>query len=497
MAKSTSKPTPIVGRRPELKLLDAIWRSKRPELIAVYGRRRVGKTHLCREYFSSRADVWFELTGQRDASVATQLHHFRLELQRAFYGGAPLPELDSWDRAFALLCDAIERAAAERPSARIAVFLDELPWLASPRSGLLESLDYHWNTRLSRHPGLRFIVCGSAASWMLEKLVHAKGGLHNRLTRRILLRPFELAEAKEYLDSLGVRLGPERVLELYLAVGGIPYYLQQFQPGKSAPQNIAAACFDRSGALFDEFERLFASLFSSSDAYETLVRAIAKKRSGVLRDELIASSGVASGGRLASRLRELEEAGFIASLVPYGKKRKQVAYRLIDEYVWFWLKWIEKAPRGILAKGGADWWIAKSQTPGYRAWAGYAFEGICLKHVDKIVKELGISGVAADVGTWRHVPTANEPRSRGAEIDLLIDRADGVVNLCELKYSSEPFAVTKAYARELRRKAEVFRERTGTKKELVWTLVAPHGVAPGPHVDGLIDSSVALDALFA
>ena len=478
-------------------MLEEIWTAPESAFVAIYGRRRVGKTHLVREFFKPRADTYFSVVGQKDAPKAVQLHHFRQELAKSLCAARRLPALRSWEQAFGLLADAVAERAKARPNQHIVVFLDELPWLASPRSGLLQSLDYYWNSRLSQLATLRLIVCGSAASWMLEKLIHAKGGLHNRITRRLLLKPFTLAETQEYLTSRGLRLEPLQILELYMAVGGIPQYLQSFRKGRSAAQNVGAACFDESGPLHDEFERLFTALFDDGDLHQRIVRTLGRRRQGVLRDELIAATGATSGGRFRARLRELEQAGFIASLVPYRHRTKQAVYRLVDEYALFYLRWIEPAPRGVLASGGMQYWMAKSRTPGYRSWAGYSFENLCLKHAQQIKAALGISGVAAEVGTWRYLPERGRSNERGAQIDLLFDRADGIITLCEMKYAASAYRLGKAEARELRRKMSVFRERTGTRKTLSWVLVAPHGIEHTPWSDELIDDEVTHEALFA
>ena len=487
----------IIGREREKKLLAALWASPDPEFAAIYGRRRVGKTHLIQEYFSPKAAAYFSVTGQKDASLNLQLFHFQKEIARVFYQGAPLPRLASWDQAFELLCDAIDNWTEKNPGQRVVVFLDELPWMATRGSRLIQTIDHYWNTRLARNPHLRLIVCGSAASWMLDHLVHAKGGLHNRITRRILLEPFTLQESQVYLSSRGIRMKSAQILELYMTMGGIPYYLKQVQRGLSVAQNIASLCFDRSGMLYDEYNRLFASLYADGDVHEAIIRALAKKQNGILRNELIAATGLSTGGRLGRRVRELEEAGFITSLTPYGNRTKHTAYRLIDEYVWFYLKWMETAPRGVLAKGGADYWITRSQTSGYRAWAGYAFEGICLKHASQIRRALGIEGVATQVGTWRYVPPRHDQKQKGAQVDLLFDRADGVINLCEIKHSTDLFTIGKEYSRELKEKIAVFEERTKTKKDIHLTLVTPHGLRANAWSKDLIDSVVTVDALFA
>lgn len=497
MAKSSQPSDPIVGRRKELALLEGVLGSPEAELLALYGRRRVGKTHLVRGFFAPRTSVFFSITGEKDAPIAVQLAHFRDELARTFYGGRPLPLHGSWREAFAHLADAVDDHAARRPAEPVVLFFDELPWLATPRSGLLQAFDHVWNTRLCRVRQLRVVLCGSAASWMLDKLIHAKGGLHNRITRRMRLEPFTLAETSAFLKARRLQAGHRQVIETYLAVGGIPHYLKQMQRGRSAAQNIGQACFDRDGFLSDELERLFSSLFTDAGLHEALVRAIAAKRHGVTRTELLDTVDVSSGGGLNRRLRELEEAGFVGRLSPWGAKKKNAVYRLLDEYTWFYLQWIERAPKGVLAGDGASYWVDKAQTPAYRAWAGYAFEGLCLKHAHLIKRALGLGSVATEVGTWRWIPRQRSTTRAGAQIDLLFDRADGIINLCELKYAAEPFTITKAYARELRDKIAIFEEVTGTRKDVHLTLVTPEGLKRNLWSEDLVASEVTADALFA
>ena len=491
-----TKSDPVIGREHERKVLDRFLRSKRPEFLAIYGRRRVGKTHLIRHYLEPRAELMVSVTGEKDAPTRKQLHHFNLELSRRFYGGAPLPRLTSWDSALGLLCDALEQWLGDNPGGPVVVFLDELPWLASPKSRLMQALDRHWNTRLSRLPQVRLVVCGSAASWMLDRLVNAKGGLHNRITQRIRLEPFTLSETREFLVALGVQLSEHQVMELYLALGGVPYYLMRVEPGLSAAQNIAAICFSRDGILSDEFERLFSSLFTNAAENERILRAIARKREGLLRNELLQALGIGSGGHVGRRLRELEESGFIMASTPYGNARKGTTYRLIDEYSWFYLKWIEPAPQRLLRGDTLGYWTLKAQTPGYRAWAGYAFEGVCLKHARQIREALGLAGVATETGTWRYVPPKNARTARGAQIDLLFDRADGVVTLCELKYRSHAFRADRAFADAVKRKLAVFSRRAGLRKDLMVALVTPHGLEPNAWSEDLVQQVVTATDLF-
>jgi len=438
----------------------------------------------------------FTVTGEKDAPIGRQLHHFGLELSRRFYGGAPLPRMTSWDGALGLLCDALERWLEGHPSGPVVIFLDELPWLATPKSRLVQALDHYWNTRLSRLQQVLLVVCGSAASWMLDHLVQAKGGLHNRITRRIRLEPFTLSETREFLAARGAQFSEHQAMELYLALGGVPYYLMQVEPGLSAAQNIAAICFSRDGILTDEFGRLFSSLFTNAAENERILRAIARKREGLLRNELLQALRISSGGHVGRRLRELEESGFITANTPYGNARKGTTYRLIDEYCWFYLKWIEPAPQRILRDDTLGYWTLKSRTPGYRAWAGYAFEGVCFKHAGQIREALGLSGIATESGTWRYVPPKNARAERGAQVDLLFDRADGIVTLCELKYRSQAFAADRAFADAVKRKMEVFRRHTRSRKDLMVALVTPHGLKPNAWSEDLVQQVVTAADLF-
>lgn len=495
----------VVGREPERALLDAMLASREAELVAIYGRRRVGKTFLVREWVEPKADVFLAVTGLKDAPAAEQLLLFQREVERVLFDNAPLPPFPSWKVAFETMAGGLERVAKapraphkrkvksglDRPS--IVVFLDELPWLATPRSGLLQALDHTWNTRLSRIPGLRMILCGSAAAWMVNELVHAKGGLYNRITRRIHLQPFTLRETKAFLVARGLRPTPLEVIDLSMAVGGVPHYLKQMERGRSAQENIAHACFSEQGLLRDEFERLFASLFDDPKEHEAIVRAVAKRRAGVTRLEILEATGLSSGGRFASRLAELEQAGFLSALPPYQAKTKNTLYRLTDEYCWFYLTWIERAPKGIFARGGRDYWLTKSRSRGFESWAGYAFEGIALKHAAELRRALGIDAVPCEIASFRHVPKSTSAETEGVQIDLLFDRADDAINLCELKYARTPFTVTKAYARELATKVEVFERVTKTRKKIVLTLVSPLGVAENVWSKDLVQRVVTID----
>jgi hypothetical protein len=370
------------------------------------------------------------------------------------------------------------------------VFLDELPWLATHKSGCLEELEHFWNSWCSKQPNIVVVVCGSAASWMLKHVVHAHGGLHNRLTETIRLLPFSVVEAHELLEDRGVRLTRHQMVELYMAIGGVPHYLEKVPRGSSMAQAIDAMCFAPDGALVGEFEHLFASLFSNDEIYRRIVAELASLRRGMSRDELLRAIDATSGGGIQRVLTNLEEAGFIQTDIPFGRAQRDRYYRLVDEFSLFHLHWIDGRRRG---KRG-DWAAVRASSK-WTAWAGLAFESLCLKHVDTIERALGISGVRTEVSSWQH--HARDRDDDGAQIDLLIDRADDLISICELKHTVNPFSVTKRYADDLRRKLSVFQSRTGTRKGLQLVLVTTAGLVDNAYSRDLVDRHVGLDALWA
>jgi len=330
---------------------------------------------------------------------------------------------------------------------------------------------------------------------MLRRIVHAKGGLHNRITHRMRLEPFTLAEARDFMRARRVRLRPVELMELYMTLGGVPYYLSLVERGRSVAEIVGQLCFERGAPLQSEFGDVFASLFDQHEDHRTILRTLAARREGMSRSELIEASGLGSGGSLNRRLQELEEAGFIGRIEPFANKKKDALLRVVDELSLFHLRWIEPAPKGVLARGGAAHWRGRAQTPAYRAWAGYAFESLCLKHAKELMRALDIDNLVTAVGSWRYVATPGRIDDAGAQVDLLFDRRDGVINLCEVKFSPEPFVVTKAYARELKRKLEVFETRTKTKKRVVLTLVAAMGLKPNAWSEDLVEQTLDARAL--
>jgi hypothetical protein len=473
----------VIGRTEEKLLMQRIERSGEPELLAVYGRRRVGKTFLIRNGFSKR--LAFEFSGTHNAALSQELESFSIALAKAG-GGISLPTPVSWLRAFQMLTQYLAPLIKKE---RRVIFFDEFPWINTPRSGFLPAFENFWNSWAAKEKNLVVVICGSAASWMIKKVINNRGGLHNRVTRRIRLLPFTVKETAEYLKARKVKLDKYQVLQVYMAMGGIPQYLKEIEPGNSAAQAIDKLCFTKDGLLSDEFKNLYYSLFDSAENHIDIVRALAKKGKGLTRSEIIETCKLTSGGYTTQLLNELTESGFITPYVPFGKTSKDSIYKLTDEYSLFYLKFIENSR----ARGPGTWLMFSTGTS-WRSWSGIAYESICMKHVDQIKDAIGIRNVYAEVSVWRYHPkSANE---QGTQIDLLIDRADKCINLCEMKFASDTFEITKPYAKELDNKLKIFRAQTKTRKALFMTMVTTYGIKNPDSYPGLIQGEITMDALF-
>lgn len=486
-----NKKVQLIGRKREIEIFKKIFSSNQAEFIAVYGRRRVGKTFLVQQC-SYHEGIFLECTGIKDGRLEEQLHNFIKKFSNVFYPGLTLQTPKTWGEAFEL----ITLEAKKIPkSQKLILFFDELPWLASRKSAFMQSLDYFWNTEWSQLSNVKLIVCGSAASWMLNNLINAKGGLYNRLTRSILLEPFTLSETKEFLEKKGHKLSHKQILDVYMVMGGIPYYLNHMDRSKSIVQNINDLCFRKDGLLYGEFPRLFKSLFDASALNLQIVKEIAKYRYGIQFTTLIEKTGKKEGGRFKERLDELEATGFIQKFLPYGKKRGHF-YKVIDEYTLFYLKWIAEVVEEKEIPKGEDYWAQVIKSPSWYAWVGYAFEAICYKHVDKIINALGLSKIGCFISHWRYQSSLYNLKESGAEVDLLLDREDGAITLCEIKYTSHPFFIDKTIAMSLIKKVDVFNEQIKSKKQIFLSMISAAGLKENLWSQELIHGSVSLEDLF-
>lgn len=481
----------LTGRKKEAQLIEKLINNRNPEFIAVYGRRRVGKTFLITSIGESK-DYYFELSGSKDAKLSTQLTNFSEQFAKAFSLAYQPNTPASWHDAFNMLTDAISNIPKTK---KCILFFDELPWLASRKSGFLQTLDYFWNTHWSKLPQVKLIVCGSAASWMLEKLINAKGGLYNRVTHSIFLKPFTLSETQEYLLSIGCKFNHKQILDIYMAMGGIPFYLRQIDKNKSAAQNINAICFNENGILFDEFDRIFKSLFDHADINKNIVISIAKRRYGISREQLLKDTNLTSGGTFNKRIAELEASCFIESFIPYGKKKKDKYYKLTDEYTAFYLKWIAPFKQTQSKTLANTYWQNMLKTPSWNSWAGLTYETICFKHAAQVQQALGLLNTACTLGNWKQTSKKGSD-TLGAQIDMLFDRTDDAMTLCEIKYCQTVLTVDKAMAKNIANKLMSFEKNTNTKKQLFVALITINGIKQNIWSEDLINQVVVLKDLF-
>lgn len=467
----------IIGRLQEQQELRQCYESGKPEFVAVYGRRRIGKTFLVRQYFNDNFD--FYTTGMFGASRVEQTTLFCNQLNK--YSKGSYPMVDNWFAAFDLLKNYLSALKKKR----ILVFIDELPWLDSAKSRFLRALELFWNSWGCMQPRLMLVVCGSATTWMTSKLIGDKGGLHNRLTRSIYLAPFTLGECEQYIDELGVRFNRYEQVENYMIMGGVPYYLSLLKKNLSLSQNIDSLFFSKSAPLAREWDLLFKSLFADSQVYIKVIEAIGNKRKGLTLAEIKKELKMGDGGGLSLVLNNLCQCDFVTKYYPFGKKNRGAIYQLTDPYTLFYLAFLHN--RNITDE---HLWSNSIDTPARLAWSGYSFEQVCLHHIQQIKKKLGISGILTQVSSWNNVEDDHRE-----QIDLVIDRQDQVINLCEMKYSRAQYALTKQYVSHLNERLEAFRRVTGTTKALHLTMITTYGLKQNKY-SGMIQSEVIMSDLF-
>lgn len=470
----------LIGREAEVKKLQDALASASSEFIAVYGRRRVGKTYLIREAYDGR--FAFYHTGIANAARAEQIARFAKSMEK--HGLAARKRPQSWYDAFDMLEDALERL----PPGKKVVFIDELPWMDSQRSGFVGALESFWNGWASARTDIVLVVCGSATSWMTDRLVNARGGRHNRLTHRIRLEPFTLSECERFAKARGIVATRRQLLEYYMAMGGVPYYWNYIDKGRSPAQNLEAMFFAADGELRGEYGHLYASLFKKPQRHVAIVEALGRKKAGMVRGELLAATGFADNGAFSVALAELVECGFVRRYRMPGRISHEAVYQLMDNFTLFHFRFLAD-----LGAGESGSWVAVQNTPKANAWRGLAFERVCLGHVGQIKRALGISGIETRQYAWR-APAANGVD--GAQIDLLIERADDAANICEMKYSAGEYVFSKEEHRKLLDRRERFVAASRFRGAAYITLVTTCGAVRNEYLDD-IQSVVTLDDLFA
>ena len=472
----------LIGRKNEVRTLEWDLQKSESQFVAIYGRRRIGKTYLVREMFND--SFTFSHTGLRGGDKKAQLAAFRASLTK--YGRTKCPTLKNWAAAF----EELDNLLAAAPEGRKILFIDELPWMDTPRSDLLVGLEGFWNGRASARAekDVFLVVCGSASSWIVKNLLGDTGGLYGRLTDRIWLRPFTLAECEVYADRLGLDMSRQELCEAYMIFGGVPYYWNLLRPDMSLAQNIDALFFSDHGALRDEFGFLYSSIFRKAHNHIAIVEALSKKKPGLTREEIAAAAKQKLGGNFKTRLKELEQCDFIRKYIPPDRKTRGAVFQLIDNFTIF-----HYAFAAACNERDEHLWTNSQSSPRLAAWRGLSFERVCLQHVEEIKKALGVSGVRTSAYTWR---AAQGGEGNGAQIDLVLDRGDGVINLCEMKYSAVPYEIDADEAARLKHRKEMFIRETGTRKTCRTTLVTSAGLKANKY-RWTAEAEVTLDDLFA
>lgn len=469
----------IIGRKYEMEELLRCSTSNHSEFVILYGRRRIGKTFLVSNLFESKFSFYF--TGSHRAPKERQLERFAQALRQ--YGQLKYqPALDNWYHAF----DALQELIEHRTEKKKVIFFDEMPWIDTRGSEFVAALEDFWNTWAALRDDVCFIACGSATSWMVDKIVENQGGLHNRVTSRIYLRPFTLAECEAYARSRGGVWDRYTLTQGYMYMGGVPYYLSLMDYHHDLAWNIDNLFLKPHAQLKDEFRELFSVLFNDSQGYTELVRLLASHREGLTRQELAKS--LPNGGTLTGRLENLIRCDFVTACAPFGRKKKGTIYQLTDFFTLFYFKFMESA-----RKTTSSYWNLKIHSPEVRSWQGLTFELVCRLHADQIIQALGVSGVITEVSSWRS--QADNQMGKKSQVDLIIEREDRYIYLCEIKFSESPYVIDKSYEEHLRETLTIFREETKTRKTLLTTFITTFGVKANMH-SGIVQNEVCLDQLF-
>ncbi len=475
----------LIGRKAEQKQVLECLESNKSELVSVYGRRRVGKTYLIKQTFNEEFDFWF--TGIYEA---TRIQHLT-QFQKALYekNGLKIPKIKDWFEAF----DALKNYLLSLNKEKVVVFLDELPWMDTAKGNFLSAFSYFWNMWPSNKTLLKLYVCGSATTWMINKFVGDKGGLYGRVTCSIYLAPFNLGETEEFLREIKqIELNRHQILEVYMILGGIPYYLDMLRKDLPLSKNIDNLFFKENANLKTEYEFLFRSLFKNSKSYKKVVETLSTKLKGLTREEIIEATKIKDGGTLSEILTNLCMCDFIREYNAIGKEQRNSLFQLTDLFSLFYLNFVEKGN-----SQDENYWSNIAFSGEKNAWAGYSFEQVCFHHIKQIKTKLSILGVLSNIYSWSSKAFVDSDGTKwaGGQIDLLIDRKDEVINICEIKYASDKYEITDAYEKKLRERASLFKKITNTKKALQHTFITTYGIKQNIH-SGLVQSEITMDDLF-
>ncbi|MBO7416809.1 MAG: AAA family ATPase [Bacteroidaceae bacterium] len=479
----------IVAREKEQAMLGRLLEEPTAQFLAVYGRRRIGKTFLIREYFDDNfafrhtAVSPLEFQDKNETLLyKIQLEEFAHSLEK--YGAKIEGPLTNWFDAFHKLEDLLDR---KRTKKKMVVFIDEMPWLDTAKSGFMSAFEHFWNDWGCAKHNLLLIACSSASTWMLDKLINNKGGLYGRTNREMHMHPFTLNETERYFKSRNIAMDRYDIVQTYMIMGGVAYYISFFEPGKSLSQNIDEVFFSEGGFLLSEYERLFTSLFANNGNYKKIVETLAGRRYGATREQISNDTGISAGGNLSDMLKTLVKSDLVTTYYNFGETKRNLYYKLTDMFCLFYLGFVSKNPTN-----NPHFWQDNQTSPKLNRWRGISFEDVCFVHQEKIRAALGISGVQAEIYPWRSTPDGEVP---GAQIDMLIDRADRVMNLCEMKFTQGDFTIDKDYDEKLRNKITALLAATRNKKNIHPTLVTTYGLKVNMY-SNRIQRVVTMDDLF-
>lgn len=471
----------LIGRQAECEILSRCMASDESEFVIVCGRRRIGKTFLVEQFYNGQFD--FRFVGGHNLRTRQQLSAFAKAMRE--YSGVKYEPFKSWIDAFDALEEYLSTLTEGR---RKVIFIDEMPWADSKRSNFIAALEYFWNGWAARRGDIVLVATGSATSWMTEKLVKNRGGLHNRIRYRLYLKPFNLNETEQYLQSLNINWDRYQILQTYMLTGGVPYYIKMLNEKLSLSQNIDALCFAENGQLRYEFDELYSAIFIGAESYINVVKKLSENQFGLTRAEISAQTKL-SGAFLTRVLTNLERCDFIGKFYAYGNRETEARYHLIDFYTLFYFKFLEKEK-----SKDENWWSHHLDSRSISAWMGLSFERICLQHPKQIKQALGITGIATEVTTWRCAANETEG-THGGQIDMVIERADRMIHLCEIKFSQSVYNITKEYEEKLRERQALFIAKTKTKKSVANTFITTFGLGEGKH-HSLVHSEITMDELF-
>lgn len=470
----------LLGRKKEIAIFDDAMRSSKSEMIALIGRRRVGKTFLIRKYFAD--SIMFEFVGIYKGTLVEHTDRFNKACKQYFKNPESVSASSNWFQIF----DELEMQISKlRTKKKKVIFLDELPWMAGSSSAFIKAISHFWNAWASRREDIILVVTGSATAWMHKKIFNNKGGLYNRTTRAIDLQPFSLQETEQFLRSKNVNLNRSAITDIYMCLGGIPYYLELIMPGESTAQIINRLFFESTAALKNEFDELFNSLFEDLETYKNCIAMLAQYNYGLTRTELLQKLNRDSGGNFTAMLHNLELSKFIIAQPQMGNKNKEKKYKLSDNFCLFYLKFVSQKPQGT--------WQNIYESNAWQSWSGLAFENICMQHKYQILKKLKLDGIRTNIQSWYH---KGNDDMRGAQVDMLIDRADKIINLCEIKYYNQQVIVNADFEKEIRNRIASFGYFTKTRKSLFFCLISPFGASNNMLASNLIQNEVVLEDLF-